>query len=118
MYIEELTEDWSSVNTVRHSLLKEMNHVSLNKETGGEFWVKTNCVNFEIDWLADTGSPRSFMQESTARGILFKHPSKRITAFTEKTKYKRFNNQVIQINGVLHVTLKSGSWQPKTARYD
>ena len=38
--------------------MKEINNVSLNKDTVGEFWVKTKYRNSDIDWLADTGSPR------------------------------------------------------------
>ena len=56
-------EDWTSVSAVRPTTFKAINNVSLNKDTGGEFAVKTNCGNTEIDWLADTGPPRSFMQE-------------------------------------------------------
>ena len=37
LYIEELIEDWLSVNTIRPTGLNEVNNVSLNKET--EFWV-------------------------------------------------------------------------------
>ena len=106
-------EDRSSVNTIRSTGLNEVNNVSLNKETGGEFWVKTNDNNLELDWLADTGSPRSFMQYSKAQEIVRNHTSSKITTFKEKTRYKCFNNQDIKITGVLHITLKSGSWTAK-----
>ena len=63
LYIKELIQDWATVNRVRSSsIFKEINNVSIYKVVGGEFWVKTNQQNTEIDWLADTGSPRSFMQ--------------------------------------------------------
>ena len=108
--IKEPMEDWNSVNIIRPTAFKEISNVSLNKETGGEFWVKTNFSNMEIDWLADTGSPRSFMQQSKTKDIVRKHPSTKISTFINKTRYKCFNNQDIQITGVQHLTLKSGSW--------
>ena len=61
-----------------------------------------------IDLLADTGSPRSFVQESRAKDILRKHPSTKISSSIEKTRYKCSNNQDIQITCVLRLTLKSG----------
>ena len=85
-YIKELMEDWSAINIVRPTGFKEVNIVSLNKDTSGEFWVKTNCRKPEIDWLADTGSPRSFMQESIAKDLITKHQDASISKFTEKTK--------------------------------
>ena len=51
------------------------------------------------------------MQESNSKKITAKYPDTKISNFTEKkTKYKCFNNQDIQIKGVLNVDLKSGSW--------
>ena len=85
--------------------------MSLNKDKSGEFRVKTNYRASEIDSLADTGSPRSFMQESIAKEITPRYPDTSISKFTEKTKYKNFNNQDIQIKGVLNINLKSGSWK-------
>ena len=102
LYIKELMEDWSAINIVRPTGFKEVNNVSLNKDTSGEFWVKTNFT---------PGSPRSFMQESVAKDLIGKHQDASISKFTEKTKYKCFNNQEIQIKGVLNITLSSGSWK-------
>ena len=111
LYIKELMENWSSINIVRPTGFNEVNNVSLNKESSGEFWVKTNYRTLEIDWLADTGSPRSFMQESNAKELWAKYPNISTSNVTEKTKYKCFNNQGIQIKGVLKINLKSGSWR-------
>ena len=106
-------EDWSAVNTIIPTGFNEVDNVSLNKEAGGEFWVKTNYNNSELDWLADTGLPRSFMQYSKAQEIVSKNTTSEITAFKEKTRYKCFNNQEIKITGALHITLKLGSWTAK-----
>ena len=66
-----------------------------------------------MDWLADTGSPRSFMEHAQAEDITNKNKASRITTFDEKSRYKCFNNQDIKISGVLHITLKSGAWTAK-----
>ena len=113
LYIKELMEDWSSVNTIRPVELKKINSISFNKEAGGECWVKTKCNNIVVDWLADTGSPLSFIEHAKAKEITNKNKSSRITTFDEKSRYKCFNNQVTKISGVLHIKLKSGAWAAK-----
>ena len=110
LYIKELKEDWSSVNTIRPVELKKINSISFNKEAGGECWVKTKCNNIVMDWLADTGSTRSLMEHAKAKEITNKNKASRITTFDEKSRYKCFNSQDIKISGVLHITLKSGAW--------
>ena len=37
LYIKELMEDWSSINIIRPTEFNEVNNVSLNKDTSGEF---------------------------------------------------------------------------------
>ena len=69
LYLKELVEDWSSVNTIRSVEVKKVNTISFNKTTGGECWVKTNGNNTEADWLADKGSPRSFLEYAKAKKI-------------------------------------------------
>ena len=114
LYIKELMEDWSSVNTIRPVELKKINSISFNKEAGGECWVKEKCNNIVVDWLADTGSPRSFTEHAKEKEITNKNKSSRITTFDdEKSRYKCFNNQDIKISGTLHITLKSGAWTAK-----
>ena len=58
LYIKELMENWSSVNTIRPVEVKKIYTISVNKTTGGECWVKNEREKTEVDWLADTGSPR------------------------------------------------------------
>ena len=110
LYIKKLMEDWSTVNTVRPTGPDTVNNVALSKESRGEFWVNTKCNDLNLDWLADTGSARSFIQYSKAQEIVDIHPESKITNFKEKTRYKCFNNQEINILGVLQITLKSGAW--------
>ena len=113
LYIKELIEDWPSVNTIRPLVLKKINSISFNKEAGGECWVKTKCNNIVMDWLADTGSPRWFMEHTKTKDITNKSKQSRITTFEGKSRYKCFNTQDIKISGVLHITLKSGAWTAK-----
>ena len=86
LYIKELMKDWSSVNTVRPTGPDTVNNVALSKESGGEFWVNTKYNDLNLDWLADTGPPRSFMQYSKAQEIIDIHPESKITNFKEKNK--------------------------------
>ena len=116
LYIKELIEDWSSVNTIRPMEVKKINTIAFNKSTGGECWVKTNGNNTELDWLADTGSPRSFLENKKATEITKPNIENKITTFNEKSRYKCFNNEDIKILGVLHITLKSGAWTAKDCR--
>ena len=116
LYIKELMEDWSSVNTIRPIEVKKVNTIAFNKSTGGECWVKTDGNNTELDWLADTGSPRSFLGYTKATEITKPNIESKITTFNEKSRYKCFNNEDIKILGVLHITLKSGAWTAKDCR--
>ena len=116
LYIKELMEDWSSVNTIRPVEVKKINTISVNRTTGGECWVKTNGKNTEVDWLADTGSPRSFLEYTKAKEITKQNKESKITIFDGKSRYKCFNNQDIKILGVLHITFESGAWTAKNCR--
>ena len=51
------------------------------------------------------------MQESIAKQITTRYSDTSISKFTEKAKYKCFNNQDIQIKCVLNINIKSGSWK-------
>ena len=113
LYIKELMEDWSSVNTIRPVVLRKISSISFNKDAGGECWVKAKCNNIVMDWLADTGSPQSYMEHAQAKDITNKNKASRITTFDEKSRYKYFDNQDIKVSGVLHITLKSGAWTAK-----
>ena len=92
LYIKKLMEDWSSINIVRPTYFKEVNKVSQKKDKSGEFLVKTNYRASEINWLANTGSPKSFTHKSIAKEITSNYPDASVSKFTEKTKYKCFNN--------------------------
>ena len=73
----------------------------------GNFWPKTNTNKKQTYWLADTGSPRSFMNIQTAKNLLvdnktkIQHPDKSLSEF------RCFNNNKINILGTIHVDITS-----------
>ena len=63
----------------------------------------------EIDWLADTGSPRSFVCKLEAKRILQQCKSAKWKDPTGcQTKYRCFNNIEIPIAGTIQLKLSSG----------
>ena len=74
-----------------------------------EIWVETTTNKLKIQWLADTGSPRSFITKEQAEKIMEHNPKIRLQQYTSQTKLKCFNNNNIRIEGELNLTLQSGS---------
>ena len=93
-----------------------MKNKKVNEDPLGEFGVETTTGPRKIEWLADTGSPRSFMNEELANKLQKKIPNIKITEYTEKTIYKSFTNINTEIKGVLSINLKSGSWTAKACK--
>ena len=91
-------------------------HDEINEDPYGEFWVETTTAQNKIQWLADTGSPRSFMNIDMAVELQQEIPNKKITEYTEATVYKSFTNTNIEIKGVLSLELNSGSWTAKDCK--
>ena len=62
LYIKELTEDCADVNHIAPTTFSEIETTTINKTQPKEIWIETTISNKnEIQWLADTGSPRSFI---------------------------------------------------------
>ena len=78
-YIREMMEDWQNTTNFIHSVKFTNEKVSdINKTRRGEFWLKRNTNKIQTYWLADTGSPGSFMNIQTAKNLLVdnaKHPN-------------------------------------------
>ena len=108
-YIREMMEDWQNVNFIKTINFTNEKVSDVNKTDRGEFWIKTKTNNQQIYWLADTGSPRSFMNIDTAQRLLangkttIKQPNKSIGEF------RCFNNNKINISGIIQVDITSGS---------
>ena len=79
----------------------------------GEFWVEKTTGPHKIQWLAGTGSPRSFVNQELANNFQKEIPDIKITKYTENPIHRSFTNNNIEIKGVLSINLKSGSWTAK-----
>ena len=88
--------------------------MEVNKDPYREFWVETTTAQNKTQWLADTGSPRSFM--NMALKLQQEIPNVKIADYTENTVYKSFTNNNIIIKGVLSLELRSGSWTAKDCK--
>ena len=76
-YNREMMEDWQNTTNFIHSVKFTIEKVSdLNKTRRGEFWLKTNTNKKQTYWLADTGSPRSFLNIQTAKNLLVDNKTK------------------------------------------
>ena len=116
LYIKELLEDWANMNIIRPTQFSPPKNNFINKESNGEFWVETTTQSHKLQWLADTGSPRSFINQEIAQQLQKEIQKIRIEKFTENTIYKCFNNNNIEIEGVLIIDTKSGSWTAKSCK--
>ena len=110
LYIRELTEYWTNVNLINPTSFQTEKNTCLNNSDLGEFWVATSTNNKEIAWLADTGSPKTFMNKNTAKHLLLQIKKARTVPYKEQEKFKCFNDKEIKIVGVLQMDLSSGSW--------
>ena len=116
LYIKELHEDWQNINIIRPTQFSPQKNNFINKESNGEFWVETTTQSHKLQWLADTGSPRSFVNQEFAQKLQKEIQNIRIENFTENTIYKCFNNNNIEIEGVLIIDIQSGSWTAKSCK--
>ena len=116
LYIKELHEDWKNINIIRPTQFSPQKNNFINKESNGEFWVETTTQSHKLQWLADTGSPRSFINQEFAQKLQKEIQNIQIEKFTENTIYKCFNNNNIEIEGVLIIDIQSGSWTAKSCK--
>ena len=116
LYIKELHEDWANINLIRPTEFNPQKNDQINKNTNWEFWVETTTKAGKIQWLTDTGSPRSFINTQKALELSNKIDNAEIHPYNEETTYRCFNNSDIAIKGVLHMELKSGSWNAKNCK--
>ena len=108
-YIQEVFDSWNTVNLINPKLFHCAQPHKLSPRITDEIWIKTSSDTTEIDWLADTGSPRSFVCKTEAEKILrhcksakWKHPT------GCQTQYRCFNNIEIPITGIIQMNLRSG----------
>ena len=113
LYIKELNEDWANINLIRPTEFIANTNDAINKEFNGEFRVGTTTRSRKLQWLANTGSPTSFINQHIAQQLQKEIPNAKISAYTENTIYKCFNKNNIDMKGVLTLDIKSGFWTAK-----
>ena len=108
-YIQEVFDSSNTVNFINPKIFHTAQPHKLSPSISDEIWIKTYTDTFETDWLADTGSPRSFIRKTEADRILrqcksakWKEPS------GCQTQYRCFNNIEIPITGIDQINLRSG----------
>ena len=116
LYIKELHEDLANINILRLMEFVQKRNDEINKDPSGEFWVESTTAQNKMQWLADTGSPRYFMNIDLAVELQQEIPNVKITEYTEATVYKSFTNNNIEIKGVLSLELNSGPWTAKECK--
>ena len=109
IYIQEVFDCWNTVKLINPKLFHSAQPHKLSRRITDEIWIETSSDTTEIDWLADTGSPRSFVCKTEAERILrhcksakWKHPT------GCQTQYRCFNNIEIPITGNIQLNLRSG----------
>ena len=109
LYIQEVFDSWNTVNLINQKPFHSAQPHKLSPRIADEISIKTSSDTTEIDWLADTGSPRSFVCKAEAERILrhcksakWKHPT------GSQTQYRCFNNIEIPITGTIQMNLVSG----------
>ena len=110
-YIQEIIDSWNQVNHVKPSAFMNRNPSGIDASLNNEIWIKTKSNNINIEWIADTGSPKSFINEATANNILQKcNKATRLPYNQDPEKYRCFNKVSIPISAILQLDLTSGDW--------
>ena len=66
---QEIFDNWNTVNFVKPNTFHIEKPSNYSPNLSDEIWIHTTSDQFEIDWLADTGSPRSFVNKEEAEKI-------------------------------------------------
>ena len=113
-YISEMMADWQNTTNFIQSINFTNEKVTdINKTRRGEFWLKTNTNKKQTYWLADTGSPRSFMNIQTARNLLVDNNTKTQQPNKSLGEFRCFNNNKINRLGTIQVDITSGTCTAK-----
>ena len=105
IYIRELMEDWSTINLIERDFKNTKNSVLNNITPHGEVIIQTKTKNNKsINWLADAGSPGSFIEIQTAKELLQKDKRTKLENYNGYMKFKCFNNNDISIKTCSELT--------------
>ena len=95
-YTREMIEDWSSINFIQSLNFTTVTKKDFKENQQGEFWIKTKSNEQDINWLVDTGSPRSFISRRTAQHLVIK-------------EFRCFNNDKIRVDYSIQLDLVTGN---------
>ena len=108
-YIQEIFDSWNTANLIHPKSFVHAHPHKLSPNISEEIWIKPSTDTFETDWLADTGSPRSFICKTEAERIIQQCKSAKWKEPTNgQTQYRCFNNIEIPITGIIQINLRSG----------
>ena len=93
LYIKELHEDWANINIIQPMEFVQKKNDEINKDPYGEFWVETTTSQNKVQWLADTGSPRSFMNIDIASKLQKEIPTAKNIRIYRKHSLQKFYKQ-------------------------
>ena len=101
-------EDWRKINLIEREF-KETKNFELNNLTpNGKIIIQTTLnKNNTLNWLADTGSPPSFIDINTANELIQNYKNMILESYNGQMKFKCFNNQDIPIIGQIQMELHS-----------
>ena len=117
LYIKELSGDWADVNHIAPSSFKEVKNFNIILTQPKKYgWKQQQQRNLKIQWLADTGSPRSFITRDQANKIMKQNPARKLQPYKSQTKYRCFNKNNLKIEGELNLTLQSRSCTAQNCR--
>ena len=107
-YIREMMDNWNTVNLVKwnwsQTKINEINQTQM-----GEYWLETHSGKCKILWLVDTGSPRSFVSQTTANSLINKLGKEIQNNASKVGEFRCFNNNKFKINSTLKIHLSSGN---------
>ena len=75
----------------------------------GEYWLETHSGKCKIHWLVNTGSPRSFVSQTTENSLINKLGKEIQNNASKVGEFRCFNNNKIKINCTLKIHLLSGN---------
>ena len=114
MYITELMEDRNKINFIERDFKDIRNQDPNNTTPQAEIIIQATLKNnSKLNWLADTGSPRTFINMHTAEELIYKYKNLKLEDYNGYLNFKCFNNQDILIIGQIQMELRSGSWTAK-----
>ena len=89
IYITELRKDWNKINLVERTFENIKNSDIYKATPNGEIIIQTTLESKnKLNWLADTGSPRSVVDINTAEDNIQKERGIHLEKYNGQTKCK------------------------------